>query len=182
MTSTAGRGGDTTTCATVAPRETELETQTPVHIVVRPERRVAWDPSVVDNEHLGRKSSKCLSLSLSTRLHLIFCSRTLCLRFFFVKTVCCIFHKRHVFGEDSGSSSSSSSDSSSSSSSSSCSSSEDEGECADGTHHHCCEDGRKHRKHKRRMNAYERQPRYVQALQEQLKREKELQQQQQQRQ
>lgn len=65
MTSTAGRGGDTTTCATVAPRETELETQTPVHIVVRPERRVAWDPSVVDNEHLGRKSSKCLSLPLS---------------------------------------------------------------------------------------------------------------------
>lgn len=181
MTSTAGRGGDTTTCATVAPRETELETQTPVHIVVRPERRVAWDPSVVDNEHLGRKSSKCLSLSLDqTPSHLLLPHALLTL--FFVKTVCCIFHKRHVFGEDSGSSSSSSSDSSSSSSSSSCSSSEDEGECADGTHHHCCEDGRKHRKHKRRMNAYERQPRYVQALQEQLKREKELQQQQQQRQ
>lgn len=119
---------------------------------------------------VARAPSVCPSLLSSFHLmslnhHAFVCGRG--------HAVCCIFHKRHVFGEDSGSSSSSDSSSSSSSSSSG-----DEDETSDGTHHHCCEEGRKHRKHKRRMNAYERQPRYVQALQEQLKREKELQQQQ----
>ena len=47
-------------CEMVVERPPAPATQEPVHIIVRPERRVAWDPSVIDNEHLNRKRSKSL--------------------------------------------------------------------------------------------------------------------------
>ena len=83
-----------------------------------------------------------------------------------VCTVCCIFHKRHVFGEDSDSSSSSDSDSDSASDSG------DEGDHkgdAQQNGNHACADGckRAHHQHKHRLNAYERQPKYVRDLQQQ---------------
>jgi len=47
-----------------------------------PKRRVTWTEETVDNEHMGKKSSK----------------------------VCCIYHKPHTFGESSSSSDSSDDD------------------------------------------------------------------------
>mmetsp|Transcript_15360 Transcript_15360/g.23123 ORF Transcript_15360/g.23123 Transcript_15360/m.23123 type:complete len:106 (-) Transcript_15360:112-429(-) len=58
----------TTATTTVAPTETEQKQR----LVLRlREKKVTWDEEVVNNEHLGRKSSKR----------------------------CCIFHKQKRFGE-----------------------------------------------------------------------------------
>ena len=51
-------------------------------------RRLQWDEKVVDNEHMGKKSSKSTNIDRIVRL------------------VCCIYHKPKKFDEDSSDSSS----------------------------------------------------------------------------
>lgn len=57
------------------------------------ERRVTWDEDVIDNENMGKKSSKGIS-SLKQAFKLV---------------VCCIYHRPRAFGESSSEESSSSS-------------------------------------------------------------------------
>ncbi|KAJ9118276.1 hypothetical protein QFC22_004187 [Naganishia vaughanmartiniae] len=76
------------------------------------QRRVIWDEEVVDNEHLGRKSSKSTFFELgrftSSQVDPV---ADVCVRLL----VCCIYHKSRAFGESSSESDSSSSSSSSAS-------------------------------------------------------------------
>src|SRR5436190_7453316 len=62
------------------------------------ERKVTWDEEVIDNENMGKKSSKGTFLASWT------------LR----RVVCCIYHRPRQFGESSSEESSSSSDDSNS--------------------------------------------------------------------
>ncbi len=48
----------------------------------KPRRQVAWDETVIDNEHLDRKRSKRKYIE-------------------FIYKVCCIYHKQRAFGESS---------------------------------------------------------------------------------
>jgi protein phosphatase 1 regulatory subunit 11 len=118
-------------------------TQTQQQAPAAPERRVQWAESVVNNEGMGKKSSK----------------------------VCCIYHKPREPGESSDEDDSSDSDSDSDSSGGDDGAARPaqgrgrraqdhghehgaDGDCAGGDGH-----ARSHGKEKRRKNAYERQPR-----------------------
>merc|ERR1711966_158160 len=80
----------TTATMLVTQQTTEAGNNAPVlRLSLRPRTNVSWDQSVVDNEGLGKKSSKR----------------------------CCIFHKQKAFGESSTESSEDEEDGSSSSSS-----------------------------------------------------------------
>jgi len=66
-------------------------------------QRVAWNDDVVDNEFFGKKKSKSMSRSCSTRISLTFCGSNVIL-------VCCIYHKPRRFDESSSEESSDSED------------------------------------------------------------------------
>jgi protein phosphatase 1 regulatory subunit 11 len=141
---------------TVTGDETESRTQEQEEAVVltlhvvpnQDERRVTWDEEVIDNENMGKKSSKGMS------------------PYGYADIVCCIYHKPRAFGE-------SSSDESSSSSSDD-SDSDYEGPSRRNGHDHdhgepygdqpCPLHARKQRKENRKRkpspNAYERMPNY----------------------
>ncbi|RKP08876.1 phosphatase inhibitor-domain-containing protein [Thamnocephalis sphaerospora] len=97
-----------------------------------PRRRIHWDESVVDNEHLNRKKSK----------------------------ICCIFRKQRAFDESSSGESSTSSSSDEYSSDDTAGSGD--GACAHHGHHHHHGHRRRRRRRRREPgpNAYEKAPRY----------------------
>jgi protein phosphatase 1 regulatory subunit 11 len=68
---------------------------------VVPERRVQWETAVVDNEHMGKRSSKSECL-------LVHCTYCLLVRQNNCYAECCIFHKTRKFDESSSDESSSS--------------------------------------------------------------------------
>jgi len=144
-------GSQTTTAS---PNEGNANEESPVilrlHAVSNPdERRVTWDEEVIDNENMGKKSSK----------------GTPSIQVLFKQIVCCIYHRPRQFGE-------SSSEESSSSSSASSDESSDDMPCRPNGHQRDHPDGgepcERHVKAKRvekqkrklRPNAYERQPHY----------------------
>jgi len=112
------------------------------------DRQVTWDEEVIDNENMGKKSSKGIPFPSAESL----------------MVVCCIYHKPKKFGE--------SSSEESSSSSSDCSDSEDDGPRRQPQHNHdhangdepCAKHAKSKRVEKRKRkpspNAYEKQPQY----------------------
>jgi len=70
-TTTQSAGSTTTTTEVV--RETPLATSTTIRLQKKKKKKVNWRQDTVDNEGLGRKSSKC----------------------------CCVYKKPHEFGESS---------------------------------------------------------------------------------
>lgn len=78
-----------------------------------PRRRIRWDESVVNNEGMGRKSSKGEKSSFYFTQHWMKLS-TLWQRGLFINgwAVCCIYHKSRALGESSSEESSSSESSS----------------------------------------------------------------------
>jgi protein phosphatase 1 regulatory subunit 11 len=141
-------GSQTITSTPVGEEAVREESPVVLHLHAVPntdERRVTWDEEVVDNENMGKKSSKGTS-PLETMLIV----------------VCCIYHKPRQFGE-------SSSDESSSSSSDE-SDSDNEGPSRRPVHDHehpngdepCPRHAKSRRVEKRKRkpspNAYERQP------------------------
>jgi protein phosphatase 1 regulatory subunit 11 len=128
-------------------------------------RRIRWSEDVVDNEGMGKKSSKGKLIRLTT-LYLTLLNAT----------VCCIYHKARPVGESSSEESSSSSDSDSDSeddrrtdrmnrvhrahSHRDSHDHEHDKDCSDPHHDHDHEHGSKPRKAKRKPspNAYEKMP------------------------